>query len=110
MAEHISQKEAAALERTVENSKVQTARKRYMLSEIIGAGGAGLAIGYVLTKNPSMAAGFGPGKRIKLDHVVALAGLFLGRKTTRIGAIARGAGLGSVNQIGREYGIKAATP
>lgn len=108
--DHISQKEAHSLERTVENKNAAEKRKRYMLSEIIGAGAAGLAIGYLTTKNPSLAEGFGPGKRIQLDHVVALAGIVVGRKTTRMGAVARGAGLGSLNAIGRTYGIKAATP
>lgn len=108
--EHYTQKEAAALDRTVENKSAQEKRKRYMLSEIIGAGASGLVIGYLTTKNPSLAEGFGPGKRIQLDHVVALAGIVVGRKTTRMGAVARGAGLGSVNQIARGYGVKAATP
>lgn len=110
MAEHISQREAQQNETRLENITAANKRKRYMLSEIIGAGASGLAIGYLTTKNPSLAAGFGPGKRIQLDHVVALAGIVVGRKTTRIGAVARGAGLGSLNAIGRTYGIKAATP
>lgn len=110
MAEHISQREAQSNETALENIKAANKRKRYMLSEVLGAGVSGLAIGYLTTKNPSLATGFGPGKRIQLDHVVALAGLVIGRKTTRIGAVGRGAGLGSLNAIGRTYGIKAATP
>lgn len=110
MAEHIPQKQAQSNETALENIKESNKRKRYMLSEILGAAGAGLAVGYLTTKNPSLAEGFGPGKRIQLDHVVALAGVIVGRKTTRIGAVARGAGLGSINQIARGYGVKAATP
>ncbi len=108
MPEHYSQKEAQSLDRQISGYLERRKRQKFMLSEIMGGVGGGLAIGYLTTKNPGLNS-FGPGGRFNIDQVVALAGLFLGRKATRVGAMSRGAGIGSANHIAREYGVKAAT-
>ncbi len=104
----ISQKEAHQLERRVESQAERAQHRRFFLSECFGGIGAGFLRGYALTKNPSL-AGFGPGDRIHIDHVMALAGLWLGRKRSKMGAVARGAGIAALGQIGNSYGEKAAT-
>jgi hypothetical protein len=104
----ISQKEAHQLERRVDNANERATRKRFFISECFGGIGGGFIRGYALTKNPTL-AGFGPGDRIHIDHVLAVAGLWLGRKQSKMGAIARGAGIQALGQIGNSYGEKAAT-
>lgn len=103
----ISQKEAHQLERTVENRNNRAKEQRFFLSECMGAIGGGFLAGYAVTKNPDLMA-FGPGDRLNIHHVMAAAGLFLGRRRTRMGAIARGAGLSALGQLGTSYGEKAA--
>lgn len=104
----ISQKEAHQLERRVETAAERAQHRRFFLSECFGGIGGGFLRGYALTKNPGL-AGFGPGERIHLDHVMAIAGLYLGRKRSKMGAVARGAGIGALAHIGSSYGEKAAT-
>ena len=91
---------------------VQTAKReqKFFLSEVTGTAVAGFGVGYMETKNPELAKGIGPGKKLKLDHVVALGGLYMGRKKGKFAAMARGAGLGATYAITRGAGIKAATP
>ena len=98
------------LEGQVEAAQTKTREQKFLLSEVSGSAVAGFAVGYMETKNPSLAAGLGPGKKLKLDHVVALGGLYMGRRKGRTAAMARGAGLGATYSITRAAGIKAATP
>lgn len=107
MADIISQKEAHQLERTLDNKAEQSKRRRFFMSEIAGGLGGGFLRGYALAKNPSL-ANFGPGGRLNIDMVMAAAGLYLGRKQTKMGAVARGAGIQALGQIGNSYGEKAA--
>lgn len=107
--ERISQTEAARNATQLENVREQKKAQTFLLSEVSGAGGAGFLVGYMSAKNPDLDAGIGPGKRLKLDHVVAIGGLYLGRKRTRSGALARGAGLGAVYKLAEGYGRRAGT-
>lgn len=106
-SDHISQREAQSLERRVETQTDRAQQKRFFLAECFGGIGGGFLRGYALTKNPNL-AGFGPGDRIHIDHVMAIAGLYLGRKRTKMGAVARGAGIQALGHIGNSYGEKAA--
>lgn len=104
----ISQKEAHQLERRVDNQLEKQREGKSQLSELMGAAFGGFAVGYLVKKNPQL-AGIGPGKKLHLRHVVAAAGIYLGRKKGRTGAMARGAGLGALFAIGEEYGARQAT-
>lgn len=108
MSEHISQREAQSLERRVENTAERSRQQKFLLTEVMAGFGAGWVRGYMLVKNPTL-AGFGPGGKLHIDHVVALGGLFMGRKKSRMGAIGRGAGIMALGHIGSDLGMKNAT-
>lgn len=102
-----TQTEAAQMDTRLENKANAERRQRFFISEVMGGFAGGAFRGYMLVKNPTLAA-FGPGERFHLDHVMALGGLYLGRKTSRNAAIARGVGIGALSHIGNGYGEKAA--
>lgn len=108
MAEQISQKDARQTEATLDRVVDKAKQTKFLLSEVTGAGVAGFAVGYMCAANPSLDKGWLDG-RVKLDHVVAVGGLVLGRKRTRTGALARGAGLGATYKLAEEQGRKAGT-
>lgn len=107
MAEHISQREAQSAVARLDGVQERQRQQKFMLSEVMAGFGAGALTGYLITKQPQLAA-FGPGGVLHLDHIVALGGLWLGRKRTRTAAFARGAGIQALGQIGREIGAKNA--
>jgi hypothetical protein len=107
MSDRISQTEAQQLQTRVQNVAASAREQRFLLSQVVGSAAAGYAVGHVSVSNPSMNS-FGPGGKLNLRHVTAAAGLWLGRKRSRTGAIARGAGLGAIFSLAYEAGAKAA--
>ncbi len=97
----------AQLENRLENVNAQKKESKGQLSQVMGAAFGGFACGYLVQKNPSL-AGIGPGKKLHLRHVIAAAGIYLGRKKGRTGQLARGAGLGAIFALAEGYGQRQA--
>lgn len=108
MSEHISQREAQSNANQLDNVRDRAKEQRFYLSQVMGAAGGGFMVGYLTTKNPSLNAMFGG--RVSLNMVVALGGLYVGRRKGKMAAAARGAGLGALYQIASAYGVNAALP
>lgn len=98
------------LEDRIDNIQASKKEQKFLLSEVTGAAVVGFGVGYMSAKNPDLDAGIGPGKRIKLHHVVALGGLYMGRKRGKTAAMARGAGLGATYRLAEDAGRKAGAP
>lgn len=108
MAEHITQREAASAVHQLDNVRDRQKEQRFFLSELMGAAAGGFAVGYAVTKNPELTSMFGG--RVSISHVVALGGIYLGRRKGKMAAAARGAGLGALYSITHTMGASAAVP
>ena len=102
MAEHITQREAQSNATQLDNVKNREKEGRFLFSQVLGAGGGGFASGYLAAKNPTLNNLFGRG--VKLDHIIAGVGFYLGRKRGKYAAIARGASLGAIYHLTHAMG------
>jgi len=104
----ISQRDAQSMERRLDTAAENRRHTTTVVSEVFAGFVSQFASGWLQTKNPKL-AGFGPGDRFNLDHVLAIGGLYLGRRRGRNSAFARGTGIAATGSFGREMGIKAAS-
>lgn len=108
MSDKITQREATQAVNQLDNVRTREREQKFFLSEVMGAGGGGFLVGYLVTKNPSLQNLMGG--RVTIDHLAAGAGIYLGRRKGKMAAIARGAGLGAAYFLTREMGVKAGMP
>lgn len=99
----------AQLERRVENIGERREKMARMTLGFVGGGLAGFASGYLLAKFPAL-KGFGPGDKINLFHLYGLAGFFLGRRRSKVGKLAFGAGCYGAGKVAEPYGQDFALP
>lgn len=75
-----AEKELEKKEDAEDRRRAKERAKKLQIKEMAAAGVIGLALGAVEARMPQLLTGFGPGGHVKLDYVLAGAGLYLAFK------------------------------